>query len=360
MIKNMPEQKDSEFTWKGFQETNNGELVNNLANFINRVVVLTNKNCEGINPQLVHNQSIASSDDKDLQVTPSVELAKLTGLLEKLSERIEAFDFRGGLQILMDISTQGNQILQFNEPWKLIKVDKAAGGTILNLGLQVVAAIAVACQPFLPFTSARLCKILNIKGLENGDWAKMLNTLKSGNVLLADNHQIGEPVHLFERIGDEVIQAQIDKLKANDVVVEASPDPKGETVTPSVSEAKIEEIEEKPAFLPVKETIVYDDFGKIDIRTGTILTAEKVKKADKLLKLSIDLGFEIRTIVSGIAEHFDPAEIVGQRVLVVANLAPRMLKNIESNGMILTAENAEGKLGFVSPPEGWANGSNVK
>jgi methionyl-tRNA synthetase len=205
MIKNMPEQKDSEFTWKGFQETNNGELVNNLANFINRVVVLTNKNFEGINPQLIHNQQIASSDSKEEQVIPSVELAKLTGLLEKLSERIEAFDFRGGLQILMDISTQGNQILQFNEPWKLIKVDKAAGGTILNLGLQVVAAIAVACQPFLPFTSARLCKILNINDLENGDWAKMLNTLKSGNVLLADNHQIGEPVHLFERIGDEVI-----------------------------------------------------------------------------------------------------------------------------------------------------------
>ena len=350
MIKNMPEQKDSEFTWKGFQETNNGDLVGNLANFINRVVVLINKNFEGRNPQFIENQLIASSEDAAQKVTPSVELAKLTGLLEKLGERIEAFDFRGGLQILMDISTQGNQILQFNEPWKLIKVDREAGGTIFNLGLQFVAALAVACQPFLPFTSARLCKILNINELQNGDWAKMLETLKSGQLLLADNHQIGEPVHLFERITDDVIEAQIEKLKANDTENIAA-------TTPSVIEEKVEE---KPAFLPVKETIVYADFDKIDIRTGTILTAEKVKKADKLLKLSIDLGFETRTIVSGIAEHFDPEAIVGQRVLVVANLAPRMLKNIESNGMILTAENAEGKLGFVSPPEGWANGSNVK
>jgi methionyl-tRNA synthetase len=286
----------------------------------------------------------------------------LTGLLEKLGERIEAFDFRGGLQILMDISTQGNQILQFNEPWKLIKIDREAGGSVFNLGLQFVAALAVACQPFLPFTSARLCKILNINELQNGDWAKMLGTLKSGQLLIADNHQIGEPVHLFERITDNVIEAQIEKLKANDT----APDPKGETD----SKGKTEPIIDKNAAalisplgsgaLPVKETIVYADFDKIDIRTGTILTAEKVKKADKLLKLSIDLGFETRTIVSGIAEHFDPEAIVGQRVLVVANLAPRMLKNIESNGMILTAENAEGKLGFVSPPEGWANGSNVK
>jgi methionyl-tRNA synthetase len=350
MIKNMPEQKDSEFTWKGFQETNNGDLVGNLANFINRVVVLINKNFEGRNPQFIENQLIASSEDATQKVTPSVELAKLTGLLEKLGERIEAFDFRGGLQILMDISTQGNQILQFNEPWKLIKVDREAGGTVFNLGLQFVAALAVACQPFLPFTSARLCKILNINDLQNGDWAKMLETLKNGQLLLADNHQIGEPVHLFERITDDVIEAQIEKLKANDTENIAA-------TTPSVIEEKVPE---KPAFLPVKETIVYADFDKIDIRTGTILTAEKVKKADKLLKLSIDLGFETRTIVSGIAEHFDPEAIVGQRVLVVANLAPRMLKNIESNGMILTAENAEGKLGFVSPPEGWANGSNVK
>jgi methionyl-tRNA synthetase len=228
---------------------------------------------------------------------------------------------------------------------------------VFNLGLQFVAALAVACQPFLPFTSSRLCKILNINELQNGDWAKMLDTLKNGQRLIADNHQIGEPVHLFERITDDVIDAQIEKLKANDMENIKKEEPSVAALSLAMT-API--IEEKPAFLPVKETIVYDDFGKIDIRTGTILAAEKVKKADKLLKLSIDLGFEIRTIVSGIAEHFDPEAIVGQRVLVVANLAPRMLKNIESNGMILTAENAEGKLGFVSPPEGWANGSNVK
>jgi methionyl-tRNA synthetase len=379
MIKNMPEQKDSEFTWKGFQETNNGDLVGNLANFINRVVVLINKNFEGKNPQFIPTSKIKPSDTESplwgLGADPSVEIAKLTGLLEKLGERIEAFDFRGGLQILMDISTQGNQILQFNEPWKLIKIDREAGGSVFNLGLQFVAALAVACQPFLPFTSARLCKILNINELQNGDWAKMLDTLKSGQRLIADNHQIGEPVHLFERITDDVIDAQIEKLKANDT----APDPKGGTDSKEKTDSKAgtETVIDKNAAAlisplgsvlvspsgsgaTVKETIVYDDFGKIDIRTGTILAAEKVKKADKLLKLSIDLGFETRTIVSGIAEHFDPEAIVGQRVLVVANLAPRMLKNIESNGMILTAENAEGKLGFVSPPEGWANGSNVK
>ena len=154
--------------------------------------------------------------------------------------------------------------------------------------------------------------------------------------------------------GDEVIAAQIEKLKASEIA-------NAPVATPSVIEEKIEEkVEEIPAFLPVKDTIVYDDFDKIDIRTGTILTAERVKKADKLLKLTIDLGFETRTIVSGIAEHFEPEAIIGQQVLVVTNLAPRKLKNIESNGMILTAENAEGKLGFVSPPAGWANGSNVK
>ena len=351
MIKNMPEQKDSEFTWKGFQETNNAELVNNLANFVNRVVVLIHKNFDGETPDIIDNQLIASSDDSTKKVLPSVETAKLKASLEKLGERIEAFDFRGALQILMDISTQGNQILQYNAPWTLIKNgQKEEAGTVLFWSLHVVGVLAMACEPFLPFTSKKLYKILDISDLENGDWNIMMDIFNEDGILIPEFHKLGEPVHLFERITDDVIDAQIEKLKANDLENIAA-------ATPSVIEEKIEE---KPIFLPVKETIVYDDFGKIDIRTGTILTAEKVKKADKLLKLTIDLGFETRTIVSGIAEHFDPAAIVGQQVLVVANLAPRMLKNIESNGMILTAENAEGKLGFVSPPEGWANGSNVK
>ena len=352
MIKNMPEQQDSEFTWKRFQETNNNELVGNLANFINRVLVLTHKFFEGKVPPLTV-QTVASSENQAEQVDPSVEITKLLAGLEKIGSHIEAYDFRGALQSLMDISTQGNQLLQFNEPWKKFKTDEAATGSVLNLGLQIVSALAVASQPFLPFMSDKLCKILNVNSLHNRDWLNMLDKLKNNQPLIQAGHQLNEPQHLFTRILDETIDAQIKKLEDTDMnnnqqIVENS-----ETTEPV-------EIEAPPQYLTVKNEIIYDDFDKIDIRTGTILTAEKVAKADKLLKLTIDLGFETRTIVSGIALHFNPEDIIGQHVLVVTNLAPRKLKGIESNGMILTAENAEGKLGFVSPPIGWMNGSNVK
>lgn len=344
MIKNMPEQQDSEFTWKRFQESNNNELVGNLANFINRVLVLTNKYFEGKVPSLAV-ETVASSDNQAEQVTPSVELAKLLSGLEKLGSLIEGYDFRSALQALMDISTQGNQLLQFNEPWKTFKTNPEAAGTVLNLGIQIVKALTVASQPFLPFMSEKLCKMLNIADLQNGDWQTMISALKKGELILPIGHQLSEPQHLFTRIPDEVIEAQVKKLEATDLVNTQA----AEAAAPAT-----------PQYLPLKSEIVYDDFDKIDIRTGIILEAEKVPKADKLLKLSVDLGFEVRTIVSGIAEHFNPADIVGQRVLVVANLAPRKLRGIESNGMILTAENSEGRLGFVSPPADWMNGSNVK
>ena len=356
MIKNMPEQQDSEFTWKRFQETNNNELVGNLANFINRVLVLTHKFFEGKVPPLTV-KTVASSENQAEQVDPSVEMDKLLAGLEKIGNHIEGYDFRGALQSLMDISTQGNQLLQFNEPWKKFKTDEAAAGSVLNLGLQIVSALAVASQPFLPFMSDKLCKILNINSLQNNDWLKMLDKLKNNQPLIEAGHQLNEPQHLFTRILDETIDVQIKKLEDTDMnnnnqIVENS----GTTEPVEVVEAEIQ----TPQYLPVKNEIIYDDFDKIDIRTGIILTAEKVAKADKLLKLTIDLGFETRTIVSGIALHFNPEEIIGQHVLVVTNLAPRKLKGIESNGMILTAENSEGKLSFVSPPEGWMNGSNVK
>ncbi len=345
MIKNMPEQQDSEFTWKRFQESNNNELVGNLANFINRVLVLTNKYFEGKVPNLAAG-TVASSDNQAEQVAPSVELIKLLSGLERLGSFIEAYDFRSALQVLMDISTQGNQLLQFNEPWKTFKTNPEAASTVLNLGIQIVKALTVASQPFLPFMSAKLCKMLNINDLKNGDWSEMLETLQKGELIIAEGHQLTGTQHLFTRILDEVIEAQIKKLEDTDMV----------------NNQAAEELTEPtpPQYLPLKSEIVYDDFDKIDIRSGVILEAEKVPKADKLLKLSIDLGFETRTIVSGIAEHFKPEEIIGKHVLVVANLAPRKLRGIESNGMILTAENSEGKLGFVSPPEGWMNGSNVK
>ena len=352
MIKNMPEQQDSEFTWKRFQESNNNELVGNLANFINRVLVLTNKYFEGKVPNLAV-ETVASSDNQAEQVTPSVELAKLLGGLEKLGSLIEAYDFRSALQALMDISTQGNQLLQFNEPWKTFKTNPEAAGTVLNLGIQIVKALTVASQPFLPFMSAKLCKMLNINDLQNGDWSEMIKTLQNGDLIITEGHQMTETQHLFTRIADEVIEAQIKKLEDTDMVNNQAAEETAEPATPLHEESFGQ-------YLPLKSEIVYDDFDKIDIRTGTILEAEKVPKADKLLKLSVDLGFEVRTIVSGIAEHFNPADIIGLRVLVVANLAPRKLRGIESNGMILTAENSEGKLGLVSPPEGWMNGSNVK
>ncbi len=356
MIKNMPEQQDSEFTWKRFQETNNNELVGNLANFINRVLVLTHKFYEGKVPPLTV-QTVASSENQAEQVDPSVEMGKLLAGLEKIGHHIEAYDFRGALQSLMDISTQGNQLLQFNEPWKKFKTDEAAAGSVLNLGLQIVSALAIASQPFLPFMSDKLCKILNINSLHNNDWLNMVDKLKNNQPLIETGHQLNEPQHLFTRILDETIDAQIKKLEDTDmnnnqqIVENGEPTEAVEIVAVAI---------DTPQYLPVKNEIIYDDFDKIDIRTGTILTAEKVAKADKLLKLTIDLGFETRTIVSGIALHFNPEDIIGQHVLVVTNLAPRKLKGIESNGMILTAENSEGKLGFVSPPEGWMNGCNVK
>lgn len=358
MIKNMPEQRDAEFTWRSFQEANNSELVGNLANFINRVVVLVNKNFAGKVPNLQMDCLLASSDNAAEKVTPSVELQKLVNSLQKLSHAIEHFDFRNALQTLMEISTQGNQILQFNEPWKVAKTDLAAAGNTLALGVQIVSALTIAMQPFLPFSSKKLTNLLNINDLQNGDWNILLEKLTNGELLLAQGHQIGAPIHLFERLTDEVIEAQIKKLEATD-------EPKTETPTPSVTaeiKAAIKEEvkEEKPTFAPVKETITSDDFAKMDIRTGKILAAERVPKADKLLKLSVDLGFEVRTIVSGIAAHFEPQNIIGQQVVVLANLAPRKLRGIESNGMILMAENAEGKLGFVAPSETWVNGFGVK
>ncbi len=367
MIKNMPEQQDSEFTWKRFQETNNNELVGNLANFINRVLVLTHKFFEGKVPPLTV-QTVASSENQAEQVDPSVEMGKLLAGLGKIGHHIEAYDFRGAMQSLMDISTQGNQLLQFNEPWKKFKTDEAAAGSVLNLGLQIVSALAVASQPFLPFMSDKLCKILNINDLQNGDWLKILDKLKNNQPIIEAGHQLNEPQHLFKRILDETIDAQIKKLEDTDMSNNQQIVENIETVEPvEIIETETDTpqscLQLDGAFapyLPVKNEIIYDDFDKIDIRTGIILTAEKVAKADKLLKLTIDLGFETRTIVSGIALHFNPEDIIGQHVLVVTNLAPRKLKGIESNGMILTAENSEGKLGFVSPPVGWMNGSNVK
>ncbi len=336
LTKQMPEQRDSEFTWKGFQEINNNELVNNLGNFIHRVLVLTHKYFGGLVPPGDKDSDINASEARGVRTTVAHELGWLAAKLGEMETGIRRFDFRGSLQVLMDISTAGNQLLQFNEPWKLHTTDPTATGAVLYTCLQYVAALRVACRPFMPYSSDAISAILGTPNLkEDGEWNDLLDTLGRGEALLPVGHRTGEPVHLFTRLPDEVIEAQVQRLHAT---------------TPT---------EQTVPYPPLKEAIAYDDFAKLDIRTGTIVSAEKIQGADKLLKLSVDLGFEVRTIVSGIAQFFDPEQITGKKVLVVANLAPRKLRSIESQGMILMAEAADGSLGFVSAPEEWKNGMKI-
>ncbi len=352
MAKNMPEQKDAEFTWKGFQETNNTELVNNFANFVHRVVVLTHKYFEGKVPAIDPTLKIQSVAEQGKTADFAAELAFLHQKLVELGGELEHFNFREGLRVIMEISSFGNALLQFNEPWKAVKDNPASVQVVLNLGLQIVAALSVAARPFLPFTSDKMRGLLQLPAIEDrGEWLVLLENLAAGKPVLAEGHQIGEAVHLFSRIPDEVVEKQVQKLvaadQANLAAAAAATDPDSNR--------------DKPVnYAPMKETIQYDDFAKMDIRTGTILTAEKMEKSKKLLRLTVDLGFEQRTILSGIAEHFAPEEVVGKQVVVLANLAPRVMMGVESAGMILMAEDAEGKLSFVAPAAGWPSGFGVK
>ncbi len=345
MIKNMPEQKDSEFTWKGYQDAVNNELVNNIANFVNRVVVLTHKYYEGKVPGFDESVDIIGPEDKYDASYHDSELLRLFDDIQEMCDHIRAFDFRSGLKLLMDISTKGNQILQFNEPWKTIKEEPETVKVVMNLCLQYVAAIGVISRPFMPFTSDKIRVLLNQKPLnEKGELEKLLDKLAEGETILKKGHKIGEPVHLFTRIDDTVIKNQMDKLAATDTSTSLQP-----VSAESASQAP-----------DLKSEITYDDFAKLDIRTATIIHAEKIEKADKLLKLTLDLGFEQRTVVSGIAEHYAPETIIGKKVSLLANLAPRKMKGVESQGMILMAENGNGKLSFVSPDDDWDNGQMIK
>jgi methionyl-tRNA synthetase len=345
LIKNMPEQKDSEFTWKTFQEAHNNELVNNLSNFIHRVLSLTHKYYKGKIPDFDPDESFEGVSGDELGGFHDAELIYLFDQIHELNQHLREYDFRSALKSLMDISTAGNQLLQNNEPWKIQKSNPETVEVVMNLSLHYVVALSIAMKPFLPFTSDKLQKMLNLPLLkENGELLDALDKIAEGEFLIAAGHQINEAEYLFSRIDDALIQKQIDKLhkpmeKENTASAEPNPDSK---------------------YHPVKETISYDDFAKIDLRTAKILTAEKVAKADKLLKLELDLGFEKRTVVSGIAQHYAPEEIIGKQVIILANLAPRPLKGIESNGMILMAEDAEGKLNFVQADEISKLGSIVK
>ncbi len=349
MLKNLPEQKDSEFTWKGFQESANTELVNNLANFVNRVLVLTHKFYMGVVPEVDTERLIGSGWAQDTPTQYNEDLRLLHQKLVAVGREIEHFNFREALRLVMEISSAGNALLQFNEPWKAVNTDPASVRVVLNLAIQYMAALSVILRPFLPFSSARMRNMLNLPPLDdNGDLLAILNDLTEGNPILPENHLLNQPEHLFARIPDERIKTQIDKL------LQMEPTALTPAEHDNTTDATI------PAYKPLAETIAYDDFAKLDIRTGRILEAEKMPKSKKLLKLRVDLGFEERTILSGIAEHFEPEAVVGRQVIVLANLAPRPMMGVESQGMILMAENAEGKLSFVQPDAGWPSGWNVK
>jgi len=307
---NAPETKDNDFTWKDFQARNNNELVAIFGNFINRVVVLTNKYYEGIVPEA-----------KDLTALDQQTLDQLAAFPEIISKSINRYRFREALSELMNLARLGNKYLADEEPWKQIKTNPERVQTIMNVALQIAAGLSILCEPFLPFTSKKLKTILAIEKMDSLEWQSVIDR----NILLSSGHQINKAELLFDKIEDKEIQIQIDKLEAT-------------------KQSNAEEVLE-----PQKETIEFEDFTKLDIRIGTILEAEKIPKTKKLLKLKVDVGIDIRTIVSGIAESFKPEDIIGQKVSVLVNLAPRNLRGVESQGMILMSDTPEGKLCFIEP-----------
>ncbi|MFY0713539.1 methionine--tRNA ligase [Seonamhaeicola sp. NFXS20] len=310
---NAPETKDNDFTWKDFQARNNNELVAIFGNFINRVVVLTNKYYQG----LVPTPSEFTQVDEDT-------LAAVKAYPNVIASSIERYRFREAGQELMNLARLGNKYLADEEPWKKIKEDEARTQTIMYVALQIASALATLCEPFLPFTSEKLKNILCLSEL---DAVTQWNDIPNKEVLLPAGHQIGKAELLFSKIEDKTIQEQLDKLEASK----------------KANEAANKQVE------PQKDTITFEDFTKLDIRVGTILEAEKMPKTKKLLKLKVDTGIDTRTIVSGIAESFTAEEVVGKKVTVLVNLAPRALRGVESQGMILMTETPDGKLVFVNP-----------
>ncbi|PVY41793.1 methionine--tRNA ligase [Pontibacter virosus] len=315
---NAPESKDNDFTWKDYQARNNNELLAILGNFINRAVVLTQKYYKGEVP------ARGELQDYDKEV-----LGVLEGMPMVIATYIERYRFRDALSELMNLARLGNKYLADTEPWKLIKTDEERVKTIMNIALQISASLSILMEPFLPTSAQKLGSMLN---KPVGTWAE------AGSAdLLPVGHVIGTPELMFEKVEDAAVEAQVQKLldtkKANEV-----------------ANAVVE---------PAKENISFEDFSKMDIRIGTIIEAEKVAKTKKLLKLKIDTGIDQRTVVSGIAEFFNPEEIIGQQVSILVNLAPREIKGITSQGMILMAENADGSLAFVQPSKEVKNGGTV-
>ncbi len=305
---NAPETKDNDFTWKDFQDRNNNELVAILGNFVNRAIVLTNKYFDGVIPEA-----------HELTDYDRATIDEFKGVKEALSENLETFHFRAALAEAMKLARIGNKYLADTEPWKLAKTDMARVETIMNVALQITANLAIAFEPFLPFSAEKLRKMIN---MESADWNKLgsIDILKAGD-------RVEKPVLLFEKIDDETIKIQTDRLE------------------------RIKQENVLNNFTPkaVAPTVTFDDFQKLDIRVGKVLECEKVKKADKLLKFTIDDGMKGRTIVSGIAKFYNPEDLIGKEVCFIANFPPRKLKGVESQGMILSAEDADGRLVVIGP-----------
>ncbi|PLW96499.1 MAG: methionine--tRNA ligase [Marinilabiliales bacterium] len=314
---NAPETKDNDFTWKDFQARNNNELLAVFGNFVNRTLVLTHKYFDGVIPEVgeMHPEDNAAIE----------ELAAIPG---KITYSLDHFRFREALNEMMNMARLGNKYLTDQEPWKKWKTDPERVKTIMNISLQICANLAVVAEPFLPFTAKKLAGFFNLSNLS---WEN------AGKLLAVAGESINKPELLFEKIEDAQIDDQVNKLLK------------------TKEENAAANVEVKPQL----ENITFDDFSKMDIRVGTILEAEKVAKTKKLLKLLVDTGVDKRTIVSGIAEHYAPEDIIGKQVTILINLAPRKIKGIESAGMILMAENHDGKLCFVSPTEEFSNGSGI-
>lgn len=320
LLSSAPETKDNNFTWKDFQTKNNSELVGIFGNFINRVAVLLHKYYEG---------EIPSGDPN------AAELSEISRTAAAIEEYLEKYEFRNALSAMMDLARFGNQYLQVQEPWKTIKQDPDQAANSLFVAAQIAAGLAQLCEPFLPFTSAKLLDMFQTSLLP---WAQ----LQDAHVLLPTGHRIGEAQLLFSKIEDETVAMQIEKLeKTKEQNIAAAATSAGTSVN------------------PMKDQIQFDDFTKIDLRAATILSAEKVEKADKLLKFTVDTGVDVRTVVSGIAESFTPEECIGKQVMILLNLAPRKIRGIESQGMLLLTNDASGKLVFVTPEKAVENGTEI-
>lgn len=318
---NAPETRDNDFTWRDFQARNNNELVAILGNFINRAIVLTHKYFDGMLPSQGQLTEIDAFVKKEIEEFP-----------ERIASSIESYRFREALSSVMDLARVGNKYLADTEPWKLIKEDKERVGTILNIALQLAANLSIVGAPFLPDTSGKIQRIL---GIDTSDWddGGSLELLQAGS-------EIAKPELLFEKIEDSVVEKQVNKLKATADANKSTDDDSNGLVDP-------------------KGEINFDDFLKLDVRVGQIMEAEKVPKSSKLLKLKVDTGIDQRTVVSGIAKNYDPESIIGEKVCILINLAPRKIMGIESQGMILMGENTDGTLAFLSPDKEINNGSTV-